>query len=81
MSLSRFERKERLLYGSQKEIAQAEGVAESMVSRVMNDKALHDDPKKVRRIQVRIARKIGLPVSEVFPGAESVSSSHSTVAA
>jgi len=72
MPLSRFERKERLPYGAQKEIAHEEGVAESLVSRVMNDKTFHDDPKKVRRIRVRIARKIGVPVDEAFPPPASV---------
>jgi len=66
MPLSVWQRKESLPFGAQKQIAQEENVDPSFVSRVISDKALDYDPKKVRRVQVRIARKIGMPVAEVF---------------
>lgn len=82
MSLSRYERKEKLPWGAQKEIAEALEVDESLVSRVNSDKAYHDDPKKVRQVQVRIARKIGVTVDEAFPstGANPAGSSSTSVA-
>jgi len=66
MPLSVWQRKEALPFGAQKQIAEEEKVDPSFVSRVINDKALNHDPKKVRRVQVRIARKLGKPVAEVF---------------
>jgi transcriptional regulator with XRE-family HTH domain len=69
MSIARFARKERLPHGAQSEIARKLGVADSVVSRVMNDKAADLNPRTVRRIRVAIARKLNMRVDEVFPAA------------
>lgn len=73
MALSRWDRKARLPYGAQKEIAlelRAEGVAcnEGDVSLVLHDKASHLNPDKVKKIQVAIAKRLRprVPVSEAF---------------
>ncbi len=67
MPISRYERKERLPFGAQKEIAVNLKIAESTVSLVVNDKTatLHADT--VRKIRVAVARKIGVRVDEAFP--------------
>jgi transcriptional regulator with XRE-family HTH domain len=67
MTIARFARKERLPHGAQSRIAEKLGVADSVVSRVMNDKAADLNPKTVRRIRVAIARKLRMRVDEVFP--------------
>lgn len=71
MPLTRFERKERLPYGAQAEIAKelGEGFGPAFVSRVMNDKVDGLDPEKVRRCRVAIARRMKprVPVAEAFP--------------
>lgn len=67
MSIARYARKERLPVGAQKEIAIRLGVAESVVSRVMNDKGQDLSPLTRRKVQVAIARKLGLKVEEAFP--------------
>jgi hypothetical protein len=68
MSLSKYERKERLGFGKQKEIADelGDGYDEALVSLVMNDKAQARDQDKVKNVREAIARRIGLPVAEVF---------------
>lgn len=60
MAMTRWQRKAALRYGQQKEIADALGVSETTVSRVINGH-LRD-----RRVEVAIARKIGKPVDDVF---------------
>jgi transcriptional regulator with XRE-family HTH domain len=67
MSIARYARKERLPFGAQKEIAKKLGVAESVVSRVMNDKGDDLKPATVRAVRVAIARKLRMRVDEVFP--------------
>lgn len=58
MPLTRFERKERLRYGEQKEIAAEVGLSIAFVSRVQNDKVEGLDPETVRRVRVAIARRL-----------------------
>lgn len=74
MPLSRWDRKARLPFGAQKEIAEelkAEGVKcdEADVSRVLHDKASHLNPDKVKKIQIAIAKRLRprVPVAEAFP--------------
>jgi hypothetical protein len=74
MPLSRWDRKARLPFGAQKEIAdelKAEGMKcdEADVSRVLHDKAQHLNPDKVQRIQVEISKRLRppVPVEEAFP--------------
>lgn len=76
MPLSRWDRKARLPYGAQKEIAaeiRAEGMActEGDVSLVLHDKASHLPVEKVKKIQSAIAKRLRprVPVSEAFGGA------------
>jgi predicted XRE-type DNA-binding protein len=70
MSIARYARREKLQPGAQKEIAESLGVAESVVSRVMNDKGADLAPATRRKVQVAIARKIGMTVDEAFPLSE-----------
>lgn len=68
MPLSRWERKERLPFGAQKEVAaelEAEGMKcdEADVSRVLHDKAQHLNPEKVQRIQAALAKRMRPRVS------------------
>jgi transcriptional regulator with XRE-family HTH domain len=67
MSIARYARKERLPNGAQRVIARKLGVAESVVSRVMNDKGSDLSPQTIRRVRVAIARKLRMRVDEVFP--------------
>lgn len=73
MPLTRYERKERLPYGAQAEIAAelGEGYSEAFVSRVQNDKTDGMDPDKVYRVQVEIAKRLRprVPVADAFPAA------------
>lgn len=87
MALSRWDRKARLPYGAQKEIAdelRAEGVAcnPGDVSLVLHDKAIHLNAEKVRKIQVAIAKRLRprTSVAEAF-GVEERESVKETVAA
>lgn len=72
MPLTKYERKEKLGYGKQKEIADelakefGEGYDEALVSLVINDKAQARDPEKVQRVRAAIARRLRMPISEVF---------------
>lgn len=72
MPLSRWERKEKLGYGKQKEIAEelakefGAGYDEALVSLVIHDKAQARDPEKVRRVRAAIARRLRMPIGEVF---------------
>lgn len=72
MPLSKWDRKQRLPFGAQQEIANqlGEGYDKAFVSLVMNDKAQARDQEKVRIIREAIAARIGLPVEEVFPEAD-----------
>jgi transcriptional regulator with XRE-family HTH domain len=70
MTLSIAERKYRLPYGKQKEIAEAEGVSESFVSNVLSATKLPRTERgwrTYRRVAVRIARVLKVPVDEAFP--------------
>jgi hypothetical protein len=73
MPLTKYERKERLGYGKQKEIADelakefGDGYDEALVSLVINDKAQARDPEKVKRVRAAIARRLRMPIGEVFP--------------
>lgn len=72
MPLSKYERKERLGFGKQKEIADeltaefGDGYDEALVSLVMNEKAQARNPEKVARVQEAVARRLGLPVAQVW---------------
>lgn len=70
MSIARYARKEMLDTGVQREIAHRLNVAESSVSKVMNDKVSDLSPKTVRRIRVAIARRLRMRVDEAFPQIE-----------
>jgi hypothetical protein len=69
MPLTKFERKERLPYGEQQNIAREVGVSEAFVSRVQNDKTDGMDPEKVRQVQLAIAKRLQprVPLAEAFP--------------
>ena len=70
MPLSTAERKHRLPFGSQKEIAEAEGVSEAYVSLAVADEIrpkTKPSQAKLRRIRARIARKLGVSVAEAYP--------------
>jgi hypothetical protein len=70
MPLSIAERKHRMPYGAQLEVAKEQAVSESYVSAVMNgDVRPKTDVtrKKLRRVQVALARKLGVTVDEAFP--------------
>lgn len=69
MSIARYARKERLPFGAQKEIAEELGVAESVVSRVMNGKGDDLSAETRHKVRVAIARKLRMKVDEVFPEA------------
>lgn len=65
MALSKWERKERLGHGAVKEIAEATERSEGHVSQVINGK------RRDRVVEVAVARRLQLPVDEVFePEAE-----------
>lgn len=77
MALSKYERKERLPYGAQSEIAKELELSEATVSVIMNDKPNDYTPETIAKVQEAIAKRVrrddggfGLPVSEVFPAPE-----------
>jgi len=70
MPLTRHERKDRLGHGGLREVAAKVPCSEPLVSLVVNDKAA--DTKLTRRVKVAVARKIGMPVAEVFGEGASV---------
>ncbi len=70
MGLNIWQRKEKLPFGAQKEVAAEVGCDPAIVSLVVNDKAGNYDAKRVRRIQVRLARKMGVRVDEAFGTSE-----------
>jgi transcriptional regulator with XRE-family HTH domain len=67
LSLARYARLEKLPYGTQSKIARKFRVSPSFVSLVMNDKAAALKPEKVQKVQDEIAKRLGMPVEEVFP--------------
>jgi transcriptional regulator with XRE-family HTH domain len=70
IALTVAERKHRMPFGSQKEIAAETGLSRSLVSQVVNDTYRPVTPqgqRTMRRLQVRIARKLGMRVDEAFP--------------
>jgi hypothetical protein len=75
MPLTIADRKHLMPHGAQREIAADLGVDESYVSRVVAE-AIHPRTargrKQLRRIQVAVARKLGITVDEAFPPAEPV---------
>lgn len=69
MALSVAERKHRLPHGAMKEIALAEGVSVQTVSRVVGGMYVPQTEageRSERRIRVRVARKLGMRVDDVF---------------
>lgn len=60
MALSKYERKEKLGYGAAVEIARATNRSEGHVSQVINGK------RRDRIVEVAVARRIQMPVDEVF---------------
>lgn len=69
MPLSIAERKYRMPHGALQQVARSEGVANSYVTAVMNGTVMPRSPlarKKLRRVRVALARKLGLRVDEVF---------------
>jgi hypothetical protein len=67
MSLTKYERKERLGPGAITRVARRTRRSIGHVSQVV--RGLRRDPK----VEREVARRIGLPVEEVFPAIESVS--------
>ncbi len=70
MPLTIAERKYRMPYGAQLEVAREEGVAPSYVSAVMNGEVRpKTDPtrQKLQRVQAALAGKLGVSVEEAFP--------------
>lgn len=70
MPLTIADRKHQMPYGAQKEVATDESVTETYVSLVMGDAVnpkTAEGRKKLRRVQVAIARKLGRRVDDVFP--------------
>jgi transcriptional regulator with XRE-family HTH domain len=70
MTLTVAERKHQMPSGAQREVATALGVKESFVSEVMAGEVFPKRPgtkAKVRRVQVALARKLGVSVAEAFP--------------
>ena len=70
MPLTIADRKQRMPHGAQREIATELGIAESYVSAVMTGDARPKTArarKTVRRVQVALARKLGVTVDEAFP--------------
>jgi hypothetical protein len=83
MSLSVAERKHRMPHGAQRQIAKAEGCGDSYVTAVMNGTVTPKSPaakRRLRRIQVALSRRLGLPVEEVFPAIQSQQDAASLVA-
>ena len=70
MPLSIAERKHLMPFGAQREVSADQRVDPGYVTRVMNDE-IHPKTlvsrKKLRRVQVALARKLGRTVDDVFP--------------
>lgn len=72
MALSIAERKHLMPFGAQREVSMEQRVDPGYVSKVMNGEMVaktRPSRKKLRRVQVAIARKLGRTVDEVFPPA------------
>jgi transcriptional regulator with XRE-family HTH domain len=70
MPLSIAERKHRMPYGAQMEVAREEGVAESYVSAVMNGEVrpkTEPTRQKLHRVQEALSRKLGTSLDDAFP--------------
>ena len=70
MPLTVAERKHLLTQGAQRDIAREAGVSEALVSEVVSDSYRPKTDRgraTERRIRVRIARKLGMKVDDVFP--------------
>ena len=70
MPLSIAERKHLMPFGAQREVSTEQRVDPGYVTRVMNGELFPKMPasrKKLRRVQVALARKLGRTVDEVFP--------------
>lgn len=67
MNIARYERKELLRYGAQKEIAEALGVDKAVVSKVMNDKPGRISDATIRLVRSAIAKELRMPVRKAFP--------------
>lgn len=75
MPLTIAERKHQMPRGAQLEVSAKERVDPGYVSRVMNGELRPKTPvgrKKLRRVQVALARKLGVTVDEAFPPDEPV---------
>jgi transcriptional regulator with XRE-family HTH domain len=73
MPLTTAERKERMPFGAQRQVATALGVDRGYVSKVMDGAVKPKTPlgmKKLRLVQTALARRLRLPVDEVFPTKE-----------
>jgi len=70
MPLTTAERKHRMPFGSQREIAREEAVDEAYVSKAIADEIFPktDEARvKLRRVRVAIARRLKVRVDEAFP--------------
>jgi hypothetical protein len=70
MPLTVAERKHLMPYGARKDVASELQVDGTYVSRVMNGEVIPKTElgrKKLRRVQVALARKLGRTADEVFP--------------
>lgn len=82
MALSVADRKHLMPFGAQKEVALEESVAQSYVSAVMSNEVrpkTEHSRKRLRRVQVAIARKLRMRVDEVF--GDDNAANHEAVAA
>jgi hypothetical protein len=71
MPLSIAERKHQMPFGAQRAVSAEQRVDPAYVSKVMNDEIHPKTPtaqKKLRRVQVALARKLGRRVDDVFGG-------------
>lgn len=59
------ERKELLPYRTQNEVHKATGYSKGFISEVVNGKA--HPTRHARKVAVKIARKVGVPVKQLFP--------------
>jgi transcriptional regulator with XRE-family HTH domain len=69
MALTIGQRKDRLPYRAQQEIANEMGVDKKLVSAVMNDKAVGYAAPRVRAVQEMLAARMGLTAQYVFGAA------------
>lgn len=73
MPLTIAERKHRLPFGAQREIAEDQGVSKSYISLAISEELRPKTPRaqeKLRRVQRAIAARLGEPIEEVFPTPE-----------